>query len=30
VDGEIEKLKAIQNLPDVLAADLVYAFSDDD
>ncbi len=30
VDGEIEKLKAIQNLPDVLAADLVYAFSDDE
>ncbi len=28
VDGEIEKLKAIRNLPDVLAADLVYAFSD--
>ncbi len=30
VDGEIEKLMAIRNLPDVLAADLVYAFSDDE
>ena len=29
IDGEIEKLKAIQNLPDVLGADLVYAFSDE-
>ena len=29
VDGEMEKLVAIQNLPDVLGADLVYAFSDD-
>lgn len=28
VDGEMEKLVAIQNLPDVLGADLVYAFSD--
>ncbi|MCH8024662.1 MAG: chaperone NapD [Candidatus Marinimicrobia bacterium] len=29
VDGEAEKLLAIQKLPDVLGADLVYAFSDD-
>ena len=29
VDGEMEKLLAIRNLPDVLGADLVYAFSDD-
>ena len=29
VDGEMEKLLAIQKLPDVLGADLVYAFSDD-
>ena len=30
VDGEMEKLLAIQKLPDVLGADLVYAFSDSD
>ena len=29
IDGEIEKLTAIRNLPDVLGADLVYAFSDE-
>ncbi|MCH7938914.1 MAG: chaperone NapD [Candidatus Marinimicrobia bacterium] len=29
VDGEAEKLLAIQKLPDVLGADLVYAFSDE-
>ena len=29
VDGEAEKLLAIQKLPDVLWADLVYAFSYD-
>ncbi len=30
IDGEIAKLTAIRNLPDVLGADLVYAFSDDE
>ena len=30
IDGEIEKLTAIRNLPDVLGADLVYAYSDKD
>lgn len=30
IDGEIEKLAAIRDLPDVLGADLVYAFSDDE
>ncbi len=30
IDGEIEKLAAIRELPDVLGADLVYAFSDDE
>ena len=29
VDGEMEKLLAIQKLPDVLGADRVYAFSDE-
>ncbi len=30
VDEEVEKLKLIQNLPDVISAELVYAYSDDE
>ncbi len=30
MDGEIEKLTAIQNLPDVLGVVLVYTYNDND